>query len=257
MLTMHIDRLAIHPIKGFPPCPVTHVTAVRDHGILGDRQFAITHARSRFEPGKSDWMARKNFLNVAHCPALAALEAVYDLDARRFSARRQGESVIGHLLAEGPVSVELGEMLEQGVAGSHPPPYRLVAPTGGFSLTDSFREGVSILNLSSLQDLSAWLQTDLEPGRFRANAWVSGASAWEEQKWPGRRLTIGDCVLEVLENIERCAAVDTAPGQGTRDVKVVKALRERTGNIHFGVLAVVVKGGRIATGDQIVLDTKL
>ncbi len=106
----------------------------------------------------------------------------------------------------------------------------------------------------------AWLRSRL-PGsriderRFRPNIVVAAGGAGQpEQSWIGRTLRIGDeAVLRVTSPTERCRMTTLAQGDLPEDVKVLRRLAEDS-EAQFGVYAEVVKPGRIAAGDAVVLD---
>jgi uncharacterized protein YcbX len=105
-----------------------------------------------------------------------------------------------------------------------------------------------------------WLRSRL-PGsqiderRFRPNIVVTAGGAGQpEQSWIGRTLRIGDeVVLRVTAPTERCRMTTLAQGDLPEDVKVLRSLAEEA-EAQFGVYAEVVKPGRIAAGDAVVLD---
>jgi uncharacterized protein YcbX len=108
-------------------------------------------------------------------------------------------------------------------------------------------------NKASIADLSARMGHDLSIHRWRGNLWLSGAPAWDEWSWIGKRLTIGDAVLEIRERITRCSATTVEPATGISNADTLRALETHFGHQDFGLYAVVVNGGTIATGDAITL----
>jgi uncharacterized protein YcbX len=112
---------------------------------------------------------------------------------------------------------------------------------------------VSILSLASLRDLSARMQHDLSPHRWRGNLWLDGLEPWEEWGWIGRTIRIGEAELRVEERITRCRATSADPLTGVIDADTLGGLKAAFGHQDFGVYAVVTKAGRIATGDPAVV----
>jgi hypothetical protein len=88
--------------------------------------------------------------------------------------------------------------------------------------------------------------------RFRPNVLVGGVEGFAERDWPGRRLAIGDTVVELAQLRERCIMTTFDPDDARQDVSVLKT-------IHFaldGTLALdasVVRPGPIKLGDPVVL----
>ncbi len=91
--------------------------------------------------------------------------------------------------------------------------------------------------------------------RFRPNFLISNSGSSEpfpEQEWCGRRLQIGDAILEVTVECPRCVMTTHAFEDLPKDPKVMRALvRESGGNL--GVYATVKKPGRIRAGDAVML----
>jgi uncharacterized protein YcbX len=123
----------------------------------------------------------------------------------------------------------------------------------GVAMTDSDYPTVSIKNLASNADLSARMGMDLSVHRWRGNLWVDGFAPWEEFSWVGKRLQVGDTVLEIRERVGRCKATSANPATGKVDSDTLAALRATVGAEDFGVFGVVVQGGRIAAGDSIMV----
>ena len=117
--------------------------------------------------------------------------------------------------------------------------------------SDTPEKYVSILNLASVQDIERVVQTPVDPIRFRANLLLDGMEAWAEAKWVGRSIAIGDVVLEVAEQIGRCAATEVNPATATRDINIPLQLQRGYSHRNCGVYARVIRGGRIAPGDPV------
>ncbi len=92
---------------------------------------------------------------------------------------------------------------------------------------------------------------ELDPIRFRGNFNISGLGPWGEFGLMGKRIKIGDAILDVHRPIDRCPAPGVNPVTGTRDVDVTPGLNEHYGHIFCGVFANVVEGGEIKPGAEI------
>ena len=134
---------------------------------------------------------------------------------------------------------------------TQPAPTRLVEAADGH-LTDVPDPWISILNLASLDALGVVAGAPLSIHRWRGNLWLDGLGPWEEKDWPGRRIRIGDAVLEVTQEITRCKATAANPDTGLRDVDTLAALAV-LGHQEFGVYARVVEGGTLRPGDTVTL----
>ena len=110
----------------------------------------------------------------------------------------------------------------RGVAAPSLWPIDLPAPTGLYKaasahLTDVPDPWISIATTASLKALSHRVGMKLSPHRFRGNLWLDGTDPWEEMNWVGKRLQIGEVVLDVKEQITRCKATMANPETGKRD----------------------------------------
>ena len=139
-----------------------------------------------------------------------------------------------------------------------------------------YGEGVTLVTTSSLEELERrraatgvggpertlpTLLVDAE--RWRATAVVAtpGAPAFVEDGWHGARLRLGAVELQVTAGVARCAVVRGRPGDGAREDWDPLALLARdrlvdspTGReVVFAVGAEVVRPGRVAVGDEVVV----
>jgi uncharacterized protein YcbX len=126
----------------------------------------------------------------------------------------------------------------------------------------SFADGFPILlaNESSLHAVNDWLAEDGEEPiamtRFRPNAVVSGAPAWAEDDWVGRRIVIGDVSFRVPKPCDRCVltTIDPETGEkGRQPLRVLGKHRRFPDGLLFAVNLLPDKRGKIAIGDEITL----
>ena len=85
---------------------------------------------------------------------------------------------------------------------------------------------------------------------------LDGCGAHEEDSWIGRRIRVGDVVLEVGGPIDRCAATTRNPDTGEVDLDTLRAIKHYRGlrdgrHADFGVFAAVVEPGRVRVGDAV------
>lgn len=116
--------------------------------------------------------------------------------------------------------------------------YRWQGPVGTFH--DSTRTQVSIIGAATVGD---W-----DMRRFRPNVVIAGSG---EDDWVGARLQLGDAVVEVSKQIDRCVMTTRAqPGGIERDVDVLRTInRDRANDLGIGTL--VVTPGTVRVGDPI------
>jgi len=108
-------------------------------------------------------------------------------------------------------------------------------------------------SLRRLQALAPASRVDVR--RFRPNLLIEcapGAEGFPEQAWVGRRLAIGEAELEVAAGCPRCVMIthgfaDLPPDPGLMRTVVKEA------DQNVGVYARVVRPGRVALGDPVLL----
>ncbi|MFI5916143.1 MOSC domain-containing protein [Dactylosporangium sp. NPDC051541] len=124
----------------------------------------------------------------------------------------------------------------------------------------SFADGFPVLlaNEASLQAVNDWLAEDgeepVEMTRFRPNAVVSGAPAWAEDEWIGRRIAIGDVPFRVPKHCDRCVltTIDPETGEkGRQPLRVLAKHRRFPSGLLFAVNLIPDARGKIAIGDEI------
>jgi MOSC domain-containing protein len=164
--------------------------------------------------------------------------------------RIHGRTGVGHVV-EGPWAAALSAFCRR--------PIRLVRcdrPAGT-------RDGnpASLVSDGSLAELARRAGVEaIDARRFRMLIELSGVPAHEEDRWIGRRISIGSAILSVTAPDARCAITTQDPDTGTRDLDTLRTLIAYRGlrdgkHADFGVLADVVQPGRIRLGDALtVLD---
>ncbi|MBL4918766.1 MOSC domain-containing protein [Szabonella alba] len=245
-MTARLASIWRYPIKSHGREELASVALSEGDCLPGDRRWAVAHEAARLQPG---WNPCANFHRGAKAAALMAITARTEGDAVTLSHPDRPDLTFRPDMAE-----DLGAFLDW-LAPLSPPdraqPARIVS--AGRGMTDSDYASVSILGLASLRALSQRMGQDLSQHRFRGNLWVEGMAPFEEFDWIGRRLCIGEAVLEVREPITRCRATMANPETGRVDADTLTALEGGWGHRDFGVYAVVVTPGRIAPEDGVTL----
>jgi uncharacterized protein YcbX len=126
----------------------------------------------------------------------------------------------------------------------------------------SFADGFPLLltNAASLDAVNDWLvEGGDEPvgmTRFRPNAVVSGAPAWAEDGWVGRRIVIGDVTFRVPMACSRCVltTIDPETGEkGRQPLQILGRHRRFPEGLLFGVNLIPDHDGKIAVGDEVIV----
>lgn len=159
-----------------------------------------------------------------------------------------GRTGVGHVVL-GDWSAALSEFCERAirlVRCDRPGGTRAGNPTS--LVTDG-----SIAELASHAGVSG-----VDARRFRMLVEVEGAASHEEDTWIGHRVSLGEAILAVTEQDARCAITTQDPDTGVRDLDTLRTLIAYRGlregkYADFGVLADVVRPGRVRVGDEVAL----
>lgn len=244
-MTASLAHIFRHPIKAHGREELASVSLSAGACLPWDRHWAVAHAASHFDAEEPMWMPCANFQRGARTPSLMAMTAEWDGAVMRLAHPDLGT------IAFDP-ETEAQRFLDW-VAPISPDdrfrPQALVRGPRG--MTDSAFPSVSIKNLASNAALGAHMGMDLSIHRWRGNLWLDGLAPWAEFDLIGRRLRVGEALLEVKERVGRCKATTADPETGVPDADTLRALREVVGAQDFGVFAVVVEPGRIAQGDAV------
>ena len=254
-----VARLSVTPVKGLK---LLHPQAVQlgPEGVRGDRVFYLTQPDGRMVNGKLagelvQVEARLDDALDVLTLTLPGGEMVAG-DGRAMGAAVEtsfyGRPVTGRLV-EGPLAAALSEAAGQEL--------RLVRADRPGAAVDL--HPVTLLSRASCAELArqsgdARLADDR---RFRMHVLLDGVAApHEEDAWEGRTVRLGDAAVAVGTPVGRCAITaqdpDTGRPDGTRTLEAIGAYRgaRDDGYFCFGVYAAVVRPGRIAVGDPVVVD---
>lgn len=245
-MTGHLANIARHPIKSHGREDLASVFLTAGQGVPFDRHWAVAHDAAKLVPG---WNACANFARGAKAPELMAISAQLDEATATITLSHPAKP---DLIFRPDDSADLSGFLNW-VRPLNPQdraqPVQIV--TAGRAMTDTDFASVSIIGLASNAALSAVLQQDLSPQRWRGNLWVDGLKPWAEFAWIGKKLQIGTAVFEVVERITRCRATMANPQTGLIDADTLGALNTTYGHQDFGVYARVIQSGTISVDDRV------
>ncbi|HEX8626591.1 MAG TPA: MOSC N-terminal beta barrel domain-containing protein [Catenuloplanes sp.] len=130
----------------------------------------------------------------------------------------------------------------------------------------SFADAYPLLlaNAASLVAVNDWLAEAGDPAvpmtRFRPNVVVSGAPAWAEDDWIGRRLCLGGLAFRVAQPCDRCVVttIDQETGEkGRQPLFVLGRHRRRPDGLLFGVHLIPDEVGQVRVGDPVELPARV
>jgi len=115
---------------------------------------------------------------------------------------------------------------------------------------------VSLISRQTVERLAEETGTKANPWRFRPNLVVDleGGGAFEELKWVGRVLRLGEKArIAVTEVDERCVMITLDPATGEASPQILKCVVQQH-NKCAGVYATVLTPGEVRAGGRIQLE---
>ena len=117
---------------------------------------------------------------------------------------------------------------------------------------------VHVLTTATLDRLrELYPEGRFEVRRFRPNVVVEtadGAKDFVENDWIGRTLAIGDAVrLKITDPCPRCVMTTLPQGDLPKDPGILRTAAQHN-QVHVGVYASVLRGGRVQRGDAVRLE---
>lgn len=253
---MNISQILRYPIKSLSAQGVTRCHLTPGQGLPFDRHWALARPDGDAADNTA-WHPKSHFLVQVREHELALFKTHFDDATQRLSFEAPGglhgsgklDTQPGRDAIATAVAKHLG--LDEGPQNEGGTPILVEAREIGYF--DTTKGPVSLLNMESVRALEKLLSRQLDPLRFRMNLLLEGLPAWSEMHWPGKRIKIGDTVLEITQITGRCKATHVNPDSGESDVKILHGLKEHFGHTQMGVYAEVVAGGDIKAGDQVTL----
>jgi uncharacterized protein YcbX len=247
-----VARLSTTPVKSL----LLHhpeETRLEPFGVAADRRFYLVREDGRLLAG------------IHHGP-LALVRADWEPGPDRLRlAFPGGEVVEGDVRLAAPVLTDFWEHRVPGRVVEGPwaealsrfagRPVRLVKadePAGGVDVGP-----LTLVSSESVAELARQAGLErVDARRFRMLLEVEGCAPHEEDAWQGRRVRLGEAVVEVGGPVARCATTTRDPATGLRDFDALRAIaayrgRRNGDKVDFGVYARVVEPGRVRVGDPV------
>lgn len=247
---MRVEHIYRYPVKGLTAEALEEVVLSPGQCLPHDRRFALAQGDAPLDPSAPAWLPKRNFGCLAYNARLAALHTGFDPKTGTLAIRPpEGPPLLASTRTEAG-RAEIAAFLAAWMGGeARGTPRFIEAP--GHNFTDVAQKCVSIIGLSSLHALEEKVGQRLDPLRFRANIYVSGALPWAEFDLLGQEVLLGGARLRVFKRIIRCPATEVNPETAERDAQPPQWLRQHFGHADLGVYAEVLEGGRIAVGDAL------
>lgn len=245
---MRLSHIVRHPIKSIGYEELSHASLYKGRVMDFDRHWAVAHEAAKFQGQPEGWQAKMNFLRGVAGPELMAIRAQMSDSALTLCHPRAGQITLD-------LDTEAGRdrliaWLRPLWPENRPAPSHVVRVPGQ-AMTDMRQPWLSILSLDSLRDLGVRMGADLSIHRWRGNLWVEGCPPMTEMGLIGRKIRIGEALLEVHEPITRCRATCVNPNTGSEDAETLIALETAWGHKDFGIYAQVIEDGKITIADKV------
>jgi uncharacterized protein YcbX len=234
-----VNELKRYPVKSFAG-EMLHVADVAAYGFVGDRKYAfIDESKEGFE----------RYYTARQIPQMLQYQAEWGGEAE------EGQSMVKVTSPEGVIYQWNEALLAEVQQFSMRTISQLTFEPDGAELMAVDNESVLLITDASLRKLEEMWGESLDQRRFRANIIINllEDTPFIETTWLGKKLQIGDVVLQVNVECERCTMITLDPDLLVKDASILeKLIKERKQN--FGVYASIIKPGRIRQGDTIILD---
>lgn len=270
---MRVSSLWIHPVKSCRAIAVDRAE-LDETGFRHDRRWMVVDASGRFVTQRE----RPDLATVSvtvwgdhvalRCDGHSALTLPFDPGSHApvrkvtvwddtVEARGASPDASRWLLTT--LGLE-GDVVWMPPASVRPVDPRYARQVDRVGFADAFP--LLVATEGSLEALNARLQQPVPMERFRPNVVVSGAEAFEEDRWSVFRLGIVRC--RAAKACARCAIVNTDPWTGARGIEPLKTLATfRTGTtdkprVYFGQNVVHAReaiGQTVSIGDEVVVES--
>jgi hypothetical protein len=252
-----------YPFKSFTPEVCEVLTVLSEGRIAGDRVFGLRFANSSVLDDA--WSKKHEFVALVNTPGLTRLKLQFDHKALRLLISLEGKVLVDEVLDDNgrkriASAIENYLLhLDENPLSSHPD--RLPLRVVGDGITSRYQDNeAGQITLHSRESLAAVAaaagDADLSELRFRSNIAIEGLEAWEEQRWVGHKIRIGQVIFDVVIPKGRCLATHANPISGKRDLPILKTLitafNQEKPTFAVGMVTSGA-GGQIHLGDKVSL----
>ena len=257
----NIKSIVRYPIKGLSGENLENITLEKNQVLPGDREYAFSRSHVSYDRNNPAYLRKTNFLALVKEEKLAKLDTKFDPKSRELIIRLDNQIVIKETLFEEEniykVETFFQNYLNLGI-DEKPKLVRGIKVENNNNLTHSFSDipdkAVSIINLDTINELEKKLGKKIAPSRFRANLLIDNGKAWEEFDWVGKKISLGESVLEVFKKTQRCAATNVNPENAIRDINIPNEINTHYGHLDLGVYARVIKSGLVSISDKLYIN---
>ena len=250
---MQIESLWQYPIKGVGGNSISRTILSVDQTLPGDRRYALSAGSLKAAQADDGvWLQKAHFLQLLQTESLAALRFPLDGDMVTI----HGTSTNGF---EGNLAIPGDRARCQHFIANFlqlPEPARLrIHQIDNGAFTDQPEPLISIGGSASLAAFAAATHTETDARRFRLNIMLATTAAFAENQWSGAKLQMGEAVIEIMDDVERCAAINVNPANAMRQPDHLATMRQAFGHSYLGVFGRVIAPGAVQCGDMVTVIT--
>lgn len=246
---MQIESLWRFPIKGIGGSAISRATLSIDQTLPGDRRYALSAGSAKAaQVSDGVWLKKAHFLQLMQTESLAALRC--RLDGDTVTIRDAGTDGFVGNLAVPDDRAKCQKFIANFLQLPDPQILRIHQIHNG-AFTDQSEPLISIAGSASLAAFAAATHTETDARRFRLNVIVATTTAFVENQWGGAKLKIGEAVIEIMDDVKRCAAINVHPTSAIRQPDQLATMRHAFGHTNLGVFGRVVKAGDVQCGDKV------
>jgi uncharacterized protein YcbX len=256
-----LKKITRFPIKGLSGENINKILLEENQVLPGDREFAFARSHVLFDEKNPVYLRKTNFLALVQDEKLAELKTTFDHKLKRLIIKIKEETVLDEIMDNDmnrhkvetffQKHLDLGEinkpMLVQGTKSENNKDFK-------HSFSDLPDRVISIINMNTIYDLEKKIGKKIDPSRFRANLLIDDIDPWKEFDWVGKKIKIGETVLEVFKRTQRCAATNVNPETALRDINIPHEIKNHFGHLDLGVYAKVKKTGIISVNDELIIN---
>lgn len=230
-----VRRVARYPVKSMrgEACASLPLTL---QGFEEDRRYAFVQAESR---SSFPWLTAREMPELLRWQTSVEKPGTPDVTVTVTTTSGERWPV---------ASSELRQVIEKRFGK---PVFLLRDHRGSFDAAN-----VSLISEQTVQRIAEESQTEANAWRFRPNLLVNleGGAAFDELKWVGRILRLGDQArVAVTQADKRCVMITLDPVTGEPSPQILKSVVQQH-NKCAGVYATVLTPGEVRTGDGISLE---
>jgi uncharacterized protein YcbX len=248
---VQIESLWQYPIKGVGGNAISRTSLSVGQSLPGDRRYALSAGSLKAAQADDGvWLQKAHFLQLMQTESLAALRCRLDGDMVTI----HGADTDGF---EGNLAIpddhaRCQDFIANFLRLSDPSMLRIHQIDKG-AFTDQPEPLISIGGSASLAAFAAATHTKIDARRFRLNVIVATTAAFAENQWRGAKLQMGAAVIEIIDDVERCAAINVDPASAIRQPDHLATMRHAFSHSYLGVFGRVITSGTVQCGDKVSL----